>query len=523
MPSIPLRSIALAAALASALATTARAQPPVQASDPPVERASTPIPGQYLILFKQEVADPEREGKDIAIQAGGRVLHHYRHAIKGVAIQVSEHAAAALENALRRNPNVESFEQDATVHINEEVNEVTQSPATWGLDRIDHRELPPTLDGQYHYNYTGKEVHAFIIDTGIRSTHTEFTDNRVKTGTTTINDGRGTDDCHGHGTHVAGTVGGSTYGVAKGVNLVPVRVLDCKGSGTWSGVVAGIDWVTQQKKTVPVASAVGNMSLGGGYSSIVNAAVDGAVTAGVTMVVAAGNSNFNACNYSPASAPRAITVGATTSTDARSSYSNHGSCLDLFAPGSSITSAWNTSDSATNTISGTSMASPHVTGVAALALAARGDASPAAVTKFLVDGSTKNVVGSPGPASPNRLLYSLTFGVPPTEPTGRVSDISTSTSMSSKQNWRASATVTITDTSSPPVPLPDISVSGSFSNGGGDKSCVTGTSGTCTMSSSNLSSRSTASTAFTVTGLSGFVHYDSTKNIETSETIYRPQ
>jgi aqualysin 1 len=497
----PIRSIALAAALASTLAAPSWAQPAQQASETATVRASVPVPGQYLILFKQGVEDPEREGRDIAIQAGGQVLHHYRHAIKGVAVRVPEQAAAALENALRRNPKVESFEQDATVHINS-----TQKPVTWGLDRIDQEKLP--LNDEYQYDYTGNLVHAFIIDTGIRRTHSEFGD-RVLEGATAISDGRGTDDCNGHGTHVAGTVGGQTYGVAKGVTLVPVRVLNCNGSGTWSGVIAGIDWVAQQKKSNPdVKSAVGNMSLGGGYSGTVNAAVDGAVAAGVTMVVAASNENKNACNYSPASAPRAITVGATTSTDARASYSNYGSCLDLFAPGSGITSAWNTGDSATHTISGTSMATPHVTGVAALALAARSDASPAAVTQFLVDGSSKNVVSSAGTGSPNRLVYSLTEGVPPKEPTGSLGDLSTWSRRYSSSYWRAYAKVTITGLDN--KPLSGIVVSGNFS--GSSKSCTTAADGSCTLTSDYLSTRRTASTTFTVTGLGGFVDYDPAKN-----------
>jgi Subtilase family/Bacterial Ig domain len=289
-------------------------------------------------------------------------------------------------------------EEDGEVHA-----VATQTPATWGLDRIDQRALP--LSSSYTYNQTGAGVHAYVIDTGLRATHAQFA-GRVGNGYTAINDGRGTSDCNGHGTHVAGTVGGTTYGVAKSVTLHPVRVLNCSGSGTTSGVIAGVDWVTANR----VKPAVANMSLGGGASSALDTAVVNSTNAGVTYAVAAGNSNANACNSSPARVAAALTVGATTSTDARASYSNYGSCLDIFAPGSSITSAWYTSDSATNTISGTSMASPHVAGAVALYLQTAPTATPAQVAQAVVAIATQGVVTSPGSGSPNRLLYSLFSG-----------------------------------------------------------------------------------------------------------------
>jgi len=278
---------------------------------------------------------------------------------------------------------------------------VTQSPATWGLDRIDQRNLP--LNNSYTYNFTGAGVHAYIIDTGIRVSHQQFA-GRTGNGFTSINDGQGTNDCNGHGTHVSGTVGGTTYGVAKGVTLHPVRVLSCSGSGSNSGVIAGVDWVTNNH----ASPAVANMSLGGGISSALDTAVNNSINSGVTYAIAAGNSNANACNFSPARVANALTVGSTTNTDARSSFSNFGTCVDIFAPGSSITSSWNTSDTATNTISGTSMATPHVAGVAALYLQQFGG-SPAAVAAGLINAATTGVVGNPGSGSPNRLLHSL-FG-----------------------------------------------------------------------------------------------------------------
>ncbi|MCT4356178.1 S8 family peptidase [Streptomyces sp. Je 1-79] len=281
----------------------------------------------------------------------------------------------------------------------------TQPGATWGLDRIDQRDLP--LSTTYTYNRTASNVTAYIIDTGIRTSHSEF-GGRATVGTDTVGGGQNGQDCQGHGTHVAGTVGGAKYGVAKGAKLVAVRVLDCNGSGTTAGVIAGVDWVTANA----VKPAVANMSLGGGANTSLDDAVKRSIASGVTYAVAAGNGNFlglpaRACNYSPARVPEAITVGATDSADKRASFSNYGTCVDLFAPGVSITSAWKDGDTATNTISGTSMAAPHTAGVAALYLSANPTASPAQVSTALVNNATSGKVQNPLSGSPNRLLHSV--------------------------------------------------------------------------------------------------------------------
>jgi hypothetical protein len=358
----------------------------------------------YIVVLEPDSARSEGDSRSnrplvralaqqLAESHEGALAHVYQHALKGFSVELTE----AQADRLAGHPLVASVEPDFEVQI-----VATQSPATWGLDRIDQRDRP--LSSSYTYNQTGSGVHMYVIDTGVLGSHNEFA-GRMGAGYTAINDGRGTTDCHGHGTHVAGTTGGTTYGVAKQVTVHPVRVLSCTGSGANSGVIAGVDWVTANH----VKPAVANMSLGGGASSALDSAVQSSIAAGVSYAVAAGNDNANACNYSPARAANAVTVGSTTSTDARSSFSNWGSCVDIFAPGSSITSAWYTSTSATNTISGTSMASPHVAGALALYLQTNPTASPATARNALVGQATSGKVTSPGTGSPNLLLYSL-FG-----------------------------------------------------------------------------------------------------------------
>ena len=360
--------------------------------------AENAIKDQYVVVLKKGVSPG-----GILKATGATPRYVYRSALNGFAAKLN----AAQVAALRNNPNVESIQQDGVVSISG-----SQYYPTWGLDRIDQRSRP--IDYYYTYNRTGAGVNLYVLDTGIRTSHTEF-GGRATVGYDAIGDGYYGQDCNGHGTHVAGTAGGSTYGVAKSVNLISVRVLNCSGSGTWSGVIAGVDWVTANRVGVSVA----NMSLGGGGYSALDQAVQNSINSGVTYVVAAGNSGANACNYSPARVSAAITVGWTTSTDARHSYSNYGSCLDLFAPGDNITSAWYGSDTQTHTISGTSMASPHVAGVAALYLEYNPAAAPGDVAYAINSNATSGVVSNAGSYSPNRLLYSLFMPAPtsPTNPT----------------------------------------------------------------------------------------------------------
>lgn len=362
------------------------------------------IPDQYIVVFKDNITDSPGHARRLAAQYGTTVQHAYGRALKGFAGRMS----AAAAGRLRGDPTVAYVEQDQVMTADAIQ---TQTGATWGLDRIDQRETP--LSTTYDYTSMGAGVTAYIIDTGILLLHNDF-GGRATSGFDAV-DGGTADDCNGHGTHVAGTVGGTIYGVAKRVNLVAVRVLNCSGSGTNSGVIAGIEWVTSNH----TAAAVANMSLGGGFSSALNTAVTNSIAGGVTYAVAAGNSNASACNYSPASTPTALTVGATTSSDAEASYSNYGSCVDIMAPGSSITSAW--LGGGTNTISGTSMASPHVAGAAAryLSSAAGAGASPGTVATFLVGQATPNTItlkasgrGKKGGATgtPNKLLHMAPTG-----------------------------------------------------------------------------------------------------------------
>ncbi|WP_434595998.1 S8 family peptidase [Streptomyces sp. A5-4] len=396
------RLAAVSATAVAALALGAATALPATAAEGRILNAGAPgtIAGSYIVTLDESAADAgSAEGRALAKGYGAKIKQTYSAALNGYAVELS----AAQAKKFAADPAVDSVVQNRTFTVS-----ATQpNPPSWGLDRIDQRALP--LNQSYTYpDKAGEGVTAYVIDTGVRITHSDF-GGRASYGYDAIDNDNTAQDGHGHGTHVAGTVGGGAYGVAKKAKIVGVRVLDNQGSGTTAQVVAGIDWVTRNA----VKPAVANMSLGGGADPALDTAVRNSIASGITFAVAAGNESTNANTKSPARVTEAITVGATTNTDARASYSNYGDVLDLFAPGSGITSSWNTSDTATNSISGTSMASPHVAGAAALYLAGNTTATPAQVSAALVAAATPNVVGSPGTGSPNRLLYVGTGDTPP--------------------------------------------------------------------------------------------------------------
>jgi subtilisin family serine protease len=363
--------------------------------------------GSYIVVLKGPNGSSSIEA-DIS-RAGGRTERRFTHVLNGLSVRIKNSEVARLRN----NPNVLSVEPDQQMFAVD-----TQSPTpSWGLDRIDQRSLP--LNSTFTATAQGSGVDTYIVDTGIYASHTEFT-GRLAAGFSSIADSNGTNDCNGHGTHVAGTTAGTTYGIAKSATLIPVRVLDCSGSGSNSGVIAGLDWIVAHH--ISGKAAVVNMSLGGGASTALDTAVQNVINDGIVMVVAAGNSNVDACNTSPARATNALTVGATgqysagETTDSRSSYSNYGPCLDIFAPGSRITSSWIGGSAAISTISGTSMAAPHVAGVAAVLFGRYPSSTASQIASMLRTAATPNVVIGPGTGSPNYLLYLDPLGGTPSGP-----------------------------------------------------------------------------------------------------------
>ncbi|HEU5469626.1 MAG TPA: S8 family serine peptidase [Actinophytocola sp.] len=380
-------------AAATVAATVGMASPAAAEGQVLYAGSADAIPGSYVVVFADSVSAQTVDGQvqNTTAKYGGQARYTYRAALHG-------YAAAMTEQQARRvaaDPAVAYVQQDRVVHALD----VQPNPPSWGLDRADQRDLP--LSSSYTFDTTANNVAAYVIDTGIRISHQTF-GGRATWLTNTTGDGNNT-DCNGHGTHVAGTIGGSQYGLAKGVQLFAVKVLNCAGSGSFAGVAQGIDFVTQHHTSGP---AVANMSLGAAGSDVATEnAVRNSIADGVTYAIASGNSNQNACNFTPARVAEAITVNASDISDVRASFSNFGTCTDIFGPGVGITSAWMTNDTATNTISGTSMATPHVAGGAALWLATHPNDSPAAVAAALVANSTSNKITNPGTGSPNRLLF----------------------------------------------------------------------------------------------------------------------
>ncbi|MET4147424.1 S8 family serine peptidase [Arthrobacter sp. UYCo732] len=344
---------------------------------------------RYLVRYAPGT-DVPAEAARLKSQGIG-VGRTFSDALRGAVVTATPGQAAALS----RSAGVASVEVDAAVTVSE-----TQQAAPWGLDRVDQRALP--LSGTFSWTGAGAGVSAYVVDTGVLASHTQFS-GRITEGWSAVADGRGSVDCNGHGTHVAGTIAGSTYGVAKGATIVPVRVLDCNGSGFNSDVVAGLDWIAANH--APGQPAVVNLSLGGAASAAVDSALQGVINDGVAAVVAAGNSAADACGSSPARLPAAVTVAASDSADRQASFSNFGSCVDLYAPGVGITSAYYTSTTATASMSGTSMASPHTAGAAAVLLSQNPALTPAQVASALISGATAGVISGGGTGTPNRLLY----------------------------------------------------------------------------------------------------------------------
>jgi subtilisin family serine protease len=475
--------VAVPTFLAAALIGTGPATAAAPGGDILPAGTATVVPNSFIVVLNDS-ASLRHNGVDATARAltarhGGTIGHVFRRAIEGFEVKVSESAA----RRLAADPDVKYVQRNGVYRISG----TQTNPPSWGLDRIDQRNLP--LNNSYTYPNTASNVHAYIIDTGIRFTHTDL-GGRATSGVDEI-DGGTADDCNGHGTHVSGTVGGSSYGVAKGVQLVAVRVLDCNGSGTTAQVAAGIDWVTANA----VKPAVANMSLGGGVDTTLDNAVTNSINSGVTYAIAAGNSNANACNSSPARVAAAITVGATDSSDNRASFSNFGTCLDIFAPGVNITSAWNTSDTATNTISGTSMATPHVTGAAALVASANPGWTPQQIRDYLVNNATSGVVVNPGTGSPNKLLY-VVNGTP-------TSDFSISVSPASGSvTAGGSTTATVnTATTSGSAQTVTLSASGLPSGAGASFSPTSVTSGgSATMTITTSTSTPSGTYTVTITG-----------------------
>ena len=494
---------------------TSSGTPPTFSPGAQASNSQMPEAGKVdlIVVFKESTSNPGSEAQNAAAaDNSAQIRYVYERVVKGFAVRINENAEDAFLDAMSRNPNVDYVERDSAVATTL----TTQSNATFGLDRVDQQALP--LSGSYTYEETGVGVHAYIVDSGILASHQNF-GGRVLSGYTSIADGNGTSDCNGHGTHVAGTVGSTTYGVAKQVNLIPVRVLDCNGSGTSSTVIAGLDWIAANG----VKPAVVNMSLGGAANSSLDNAVSKLISLGYPVVVAAGNSNADACNYSPARVAGAITVGATTSADERSSFSNFGSCLDLFAPGSGITSTWISSNTATATASGTSMAAPHVAGFVANLLQSQPMLSSADASNTIVLNATSGVLSNIVSGSPNLLLYTIVNNTVTEEPVSTLTvyvDALTGSAAAVRNGWQASARITVKDSNGNAVS--GATVSGDFTVGGTGLICQTASNGSCSVASGKIHNRFTQTT-FSVTEVkAGSSSYNSALNTSSSVLILKP-
>jgi subtilisin family serine protease len=393
--------VAAAAALALTTFTSVTASADSTELAPLLINSNQPIAGSYIVVLDQNATSSRIDAvAGAATAAGASVRYVYRTAIKGFSAKMSDSALAKI----RATAGVAYVEADAGARLDDTVSQDKgQQPAlSWGIDRADQRNRP--MDGTYHWKHTGKGVTAYVIDTGIRISHTQF-EGRASYGYDFYDDDEIASDCHGHGTHVAGTVGGKDYGIAKEVSLVAMRTIDCGGFGVVGDSIAAVDWVVEHATT----RAVMNMSLHFGKVQALNDAIHRAYDADILFAAAAANDNQDACNDSPSSEPTAVTVAASTETDQEAGFSNHGPCVDLYAPGTNIVSAGLSSDTATAVMSGTSMASPHVCGALALVLEKKPAANAKKITKALLKKTSKDKISNPGPGTPNKLLFTKKF------------------------------------------------------------------------------------------------------------------
>jgi subtilisin family serine protease len=462
----------------------------------PRDVMDAPAPQRYIVRLHSPAVSAAASSQELAQTYGLRLGRTYEHAFVGFSTSMP----AASAEALRRHPLVVSVEADQLVSVEAHAVQGTaqgmQTDAPWGLDRIDQRALP--LDATYRFVRSGQGVRVYVVDTGILAAHVDLA-GRVLAGHDLVGDGRATTDCNGHGTHVAGTIGGARWGVAKDVTLVPVRVLDCSGRGLLSTVLAGLDRVAAEAD----GPAVVNLSVSSSRSDAFNAAVAALDARGLTVVAAAGNNAGDACQMSPASEPSALTVGASTALDEHAAFSNRGPCVDLYAPGSGIASAWHTAADAATILSGTSMAAPHVSGAAALALAANPSATPGQVRRHLAEQATGDVVRDPIAGATASLLYALTADAPAARRVG-VRALTAEAALAQpggRLRPQVAATVLAYEDGGWAGPVAGATVRGVFEPGG-LAACTTDARGVCTIEACDLG-RLEASGRFTVLQISG--------------------